>query len=130
MAATAIRIVVLCLAAAMICASLRVHRPEMAMAVSLAVGVAALLLMSEALAPVVEGLQRFLELAALGEESGEIILRAAGIAIISEMGVQICSDAGETALAGRIRLATRIVMLGMAMPLVAQIADAVSSVLG
>ena len=41
MAATAIRIVVLCLAAAMICASLRAHRPEMAMAVSLAVGVAA-----------------------------------------------------------------------------------------
>ena len=100
------------------------------MAVSLAVGVAALLMMSEALAPVVEGLQRFLELAALGDESGEIILRAAGIAIISEMGVQICSDAGETALAERIRLATRIVMLGMAMPLVAQIADAVSSVLG
>lgn len=130
METTAVQIVVLCLAAAMICASLRSHRPEMAMAVSLAAGVAALMMTGTALAPVAEGLRSFLELASLEGGSGEVVLRAAGVAIISEMGVQVCGDAGESALAGRIRLATRVVMLGMAMPLIAQIADAVASVLG
>ena len=50
--------------------------------------------------------------------------------IVDRMYIGNIPDIGETALAGRIRLATRIVMLGMSMPLVAQIADAVSSVLG
>ncbi len=130
MAETAVRIVVLCLAAAMVCASLRAQRPEMATAISLAVGVAALLMTSDAIAAMSGGFHQFLQMAALEGERAEIILRAAGIAIISELGVQICCDAGETALAGRIRLAARIAMLGMAMPLIAEIADAVTSVLG
>ena len=67
---------------------------------------------------------------ALESNQTAMILKAAGIAIISELGVQICCDAGESALAGRIRLATRMVMLGMAMPLVMEIADSVGAVLG
>lgn len=126
----AIRIVFLCLACALICAALRVHRPEIAAAVALAAGVTALLMTAEAFATVAESARRFISLAEVEGETASIVLRAAGISIISELGVQICCDAGESALAGRIRLAVRVVMLAMAMPVILQIMDAIGAVLG
>jgi len=126
----AIRVVVLCLACALVCAALRVHRPEIAAAVALAAGVTALLMTVEAFSSVTEGVRRFIALAAMEGETAAIVLRAAGITIISELGGQLCCDAGESALAGRIRLAVRVVMLAIAMPVIIQITDAVGALLG
>ena len=130
MSALAIRVIVLCLAAAMLSAAIRVQRPELALALSLAVGIAAMLMAREPLEKIVTAFRELLRLAALDGESASIVLKAAGVAILSELGVQVCSDAGESALAGRIRLVTRVTMLGMAMPLVGQVMDGLSDVLG
>lgn len=127
---TAIRILLLCLGAAMICAMLRVHRPEMAAAVSLAVGLTALMMTQDAFSELSLGMSRFVAMASMDTETSAIVLKAAGITILTELGVQICCDAGETALAGRIRLASRVVMLGMAMPLILEIVDSIGALLG
>lgn len=126
----AIRIVALCLAAAMICSALRSQRPEIATALSLAVGVGALLMTGSVFGDVSESIRRFSVLIDLDGGTSAILMKAAGITVISELGVQICSDAGESALAGRIRLATRVVMLGMALPLMLDIADTAGAVFG
>ena len=126
----AIRIVALCLAAAMICSALRSQRPEIATALSLAVGVGALLMTGSVFGDVSESIHRFSVLIDLDGGTSAILMKAAGITVISELGVQICSDAGESAMAGRIRLATRVVMLGMALPLMLDIVDSVGAVLG
>ena len=127
---SAIYIVLLSVGAALICSMLRVHRPEMATMVSLAAGLAALLLTGEALGDAAGSIQRFLDLASIHSGNAAVILKAAGLTILCELGGQICSDAGESALAGRIRLACRVVMLGMAMPFVMQIIEAVALVGG
>ena len=126
----AIRIVALCLAAAMICSALRSQRPEIATALSLAVGVGALLMTGSVFGDVSESIHRFSVLIDLDGGKSAILMKAAGITVISELGVQICSDAGESAMAGRIRLATRVVMLGMALPLMLDIADTAGAVFG
>ena len=126
----AIRIVALCLAAAMICSALRSQRPEIATALSLAGGVGALLMTGSVFRDVSESIRRFSVLIDLDGGTSAILMKAAGITVISELGVQICSDAGESALAGRIRLATRVVMLGMALPLMLDIADTAGAVFG
>lgn len=121
----AVRIVLLCVGSALVCAMIRVHRPEMATAISLAVGLGVLLLSREAFESITSGIQRFLLLTGIQNENTTILLKAAGITILSELGVQICCDAGESALAGRIRLVCRIVILGMAMPFIMQIIDSI-----
>lgn len=126
----AVRIVALCLAAAMICSALRSQRPEIATALSLAVGVGALLMTGSVLGEVSESIRRFSALIELDGGTSAMLMKAAGITVISELGVQICSDAGESALAGRIRLATRVVMLGMALPLMLDIVDSAGAVFG
>lgn len=117
----AIRIVLLCLGAALVCAAIRVQRPEMATVISLSVGLGVLLLSTGVLSEISDAVRTFSRLSQMEGQMTGTIVKAAGIAIVSELGVQICCDAGESALAGRIRLACRLVMLGMTMPILSEI---------
>lgn len=116
------RVIALCVAAAMICSALRTQRPEMATAVSLAAGLAALALLYREFAASANGLDALRSLLRADEGATATVLKAAGIAVVSELGAQLCSDAGESALAGRIALAARVAMLGLCAPMLSEIA--------
>lgn len=126
----AIDVLMLSVGAAMVCAMLRAHRPEIATLFSLAVGVTVLWMLKDALSGVIEGVRQFLSMSSMSTRGASEILKATGLSILCELGVQICSDAGESALAGRIRLACRIAVLGMAMPFMMEIFDCISSIGG
>lgn len=114
------RVIALCVASALICASLRTQRPEMATAVSLAAGAAAVALVWREIAAS-ESCREILGMMTRADESLiSTVSRAAGIAVLSELGAQICADAGETALAGRIALAARVAMLGLCAPMLVE----------
>ena len=124
---TVLRIGLICLSAALLSAMLKLTRPEMAMAISLAVSLLALMLTAEAFQSVFGELELLIGLAEMDAENTRIVARAVGISIIAELGVQICEDAEQSALAGRIRLAARLTMLAMALPLAREIAQSLSS---
>lgn len=124
----AIRVIVLCVAAALICTLLRRHRPELATMISLAVGIGVLLMYRETMQQIVTSVKRFMDQSPIHSEYASAVRKAAGISILSELGVQICCDAGESALAGRIRLACRMIMLALALPGLNGILDLVASI--
>ena len=124
-----IRIVVLCIAAALLCTAVKSHRPEIALGMSLAVSIGALLIIAVPFSEIISGIRHFTELSTLSDQNTDMLIRAAGITILAELGGQICSDTGETALAGRIRLAARIVMLAAAMPIAMQLIDGLLALL-
>ena len=125
-----IRVTALCVAVAMICSALRPQRPEMATALSLAGGLAALaLLWGEA-----GWARQWVARAATGGKlQGDVIavvVKGAGVAVVSELGAQLCQDAGESTLAGRIVLASRIAMLSLSAPMLEQLYVIVSGLSG
>ena len=122
----AIYIILMSVAAALVCSMIRPQRPEIATAVSLAVGLGALLLTGNTFSDAARSIQSYAALANINSSGMQTMLKAAGLTILCELGVQICCDAGESALAGRIRLACRIAMLSMAMPFLMQIVDAIA----
>jgi stage III sporulation protein AD len=111
-----IRLVLLCVAAALIAAMLRVDRPEMAAAVAMAAGVAAFLMVIGDIRSVAEAAQSLASGAGVSGDSTALMLRAAGIALVAEFGAQISRDAGESALAGRIELGARVALAAMTIP--------------
>lgn len=113
----AVQIVLVCIAAAMICSAIRMQRPEMATGVSLAAGVCVLLILCREMDKVSRLIGYIRSLAVIDGVLFGSVLKAAGIAIISEMGAQICTDAGEQALAGRIVMASRISMVWLSLPM-------------
>ena len=122
-----VKITALCVAAAMICSALRLQRPEMATVLSLAAGLAALALLWGELGDLAPLARDFDSVA--GEGIVPVVVKGAGIAVVSELGAQLCADAGESALAGRVALASRIAMLGMCAPLLKELAGLVGEAL-
>ena len=120
----AIQWIALCVAAALVCALLRAQRPELATAVSLAAGVAVTVMLASAWsaeAPRLESLWNTFR----GADSDirSAVLRGAGVAILSDLAAQICRDAGETALAGRVTLIARVSILALCVPLLSELVE-------
>ena len=124
-----LKITALCVAVAMICAALRVQRPELATAVSLAGGVAALGMAWADASGAAAWLEDFRRLLGPDGDVAAVILKGAGIAVVSELGAQLCADAGEKALAGRIALAARVATLGLCASMLSRIAALITDAL-
>lgn len=120
----AIQWMALCVAAAMICALLRLQRPELATVISLAAGVAVAAMLATrfcADVPNLSGLSR--AFSAMDPDIKSAVLRGAGIAVLADLGAQLCRDAGESALAGRVLLIARVSILALCAPLVASLME-------
>ena len=125
-----LRLIAACVAAALLCTVIRVQRPELATAVALGAGAAVLAALAGGLSgrmPELESVWSML--GAADAELRDAVLRAAGIAVAAELGAQLCADAGESAMAGRIVLAARVAILGLCLPLMASLAESLGGLL-
>lgn len=124
---SALRILALCLSAALVCASLRTAHPQIAAAAALAAGVAAMMLSAEDLnsfAGAVEALEEY-----AGEGRQLYLLKICGVAMIAQFASDICRDAGEAALARRIDAGVKIGVAASALPAAAQLMERIASLL-
>lgn len=118
-----IKVTALCVAVAMICSALRLQRPEMATALSLAAGLVVVALLYGELRQTGSSLDALQSLFLTEPGITATILKGAGIAVVTELGAQLCADAGETALAGRVTLAGRVAMLGLCGPILSELSE-------
>ena len=93
-------------------------RPEMAVLTGTATGLVVLLYALGEATGVLETLRALGE--AYGVDSGYIgvLLKIIGIAYAAQFGAQICADAGESAIAGKVELCGRVFILAAALPAV------------
>ena len=117
-----LKVAALCVAVAMICSAIRVQRPELATAISLSAGLAALALVAGTLADAGGWIASLRRLLATEGDLAQTVVRGAGIAVVGELGAQLGTDAGESALAGRVTLASRVAMLGLCGPMLSELA--------
>ncbi len=47
-----------------------------------------------------------------------LLLKITGIAILSEFAVSICKDAGETSIASKIDLGSKVIIMGISIPII------------
>ena len=59
----------------------------------------------------------------------KLLLKVLGIAVIVQFAADICRDSGNTALAGNVELAGKILILTMALPLVKAVAELASGLI-
>ncbi len=124
-----IKLFLLMVATALLCASLRVQKPELAMALSMAAGAMAFLWALQYVREAVDALGALAGGAGLSENSISIMLRAAGVTLLSEFASQLCRDAGEGALAGRVEFGARAALFAMSVPLITSLAGRIAQLL-
>ncbi|MBC8015564.1 MAG: stage III sporulation protein AD [Sporomusaceae bacterium] len=101
------------------------QRPEIAVQLSLALATIIFLMVLSKINVV---LNLFRDMAARANISPiylNTILKIIGIAYITEFGAQVCRDAGEGAVAGKIEFAGKVLVMVMAIPIIALVLDTI-----
>lgn len=122
------QIVGLGLVAAVLAVVLRHNKPEMAMFLSIALGIIIFVVMLAKIGSVLEVLKDLSARANLSMVYLGTILKIVGIAYIADFGAQICRDAGEGAVASKIEFAAKILVLVLAVPVVVAVLNSLLKV--
>lgn len=96
-------------------------RPELAMMVGLAGGVLILLQVLPYIANIVQAIEEVAQLAGIEIQYIGIVLKATGIAVLITVCSAVCKDAGQTAIAAKLEIAGRVVILMLSLPVLSQL---------
>ena len=120
----------LCVAAAFICALLRQERPELSTVIALAAGAAVIAGLAAQMKDQLPRLRTLWDaFNGTDQDIRSAVLRGAGIALVSDFAAQLCRDAGEGALAGRVTLIARVSILALCAPLAVGLLESFSAFL-
>ncbi len=100
---------------------LREIRPELARLVALGAGIVIMLAVLPMAGEFVEGIRNFGLLNSYAAEFLGPLLKITGIAYIAQFAAELCRDAGETALAGRVEFAGKTAIALMSFPIIKEV---------
>ena len=124
-----IKIIGIGLVALVIVIILKQYRPEYAIYVSIIAGILILFLSMEKLSGVINLLQSISDNTFINKQFLEILLKITGIAIITEFAVSVCSDAGEKAIASKIEIGSKVIIITMSIPIISSLLELIIEIL-
>lgn len=124
-----IRIIGIALIGVIIIILLKQYKPEFSIYISLLVGVLILLLITDKLSGIINLLQSIANKASINSEFLSLLIKMTGIAFLSEFAVSICKDSGEGAIASKIEIGTKIIIISMSIPIISSLLEIILKVL-
>ncbi len=124
-----IKIIGIGLIALIIIILLKQYKPEFAIYISLLTGVLILLLVMDELSGIISLLQSFADKVSINSTFLVLLIKITGIAFLSEFAVSICKDADEAAIASKIEIGTKIIIISMSIPIISSLLEIILSVL-
>lgn len=101
------------------------QRPEFAVQLALTLSAVIFLLVLSKINVVLDLFRDLAEKSNISQMYLNTILKIIGIAYVTEFGAQVCRDAGEGAVAGKIEFAGKILVMVMAVPIIALVLDTI-----
>ena len=123
--ADVIKIIGIGLLALIIIVILKQYKPEFAIYVSMIAGVLILVLAIQKLTGIINLLQSLANKTYINKSFLSILLKITGIAFITEFAVSICSDAGEKAIASKIEIGSKVIIIAMSIPIITSLLELV-----
>ena len=108
---------------------LKQYKPELAIYVSIIAGVLILVFAIEKLTGIINLLQSISNKTNINSSFLKILLKITGITFITEFAVSICSDAGVKAIASKIEIGSKVVIITMSIPIITSLLELVLEIL-
>ena len=124
-----IKIIGIGLIALIIIILLKQYKPEFAIYISLLTGVLILVLVMDELTGIMSLIQTIADKASINQQFLTILIKITGIAFLSEFAVSICKDSGEGAIASKIELGSKIIIISMSIPILSSLLEIILKVL-
>ena len=97
--------------------SIKQIKPDMAQMISIAGAFLLFIAILPYITEAINSIKQFSSISTLGGRYIEPILKITGIAYITNLGAELCADAGEKALAGKVELAGKIAICTLTIPI-------------
>ena len=124
-----VKIIGVGLIALIIIVILKQYKPEFAMYVSLIAGALILFMLLDKLTGIVELLANLSNRAGINKQFLGILLKITGIAFLTEFAVSICQDSGETAIANKIDLGGKVIIIAISIPIISALLELIIKIL-
>lgn len=106
------------------------HAKELGVLLSLAACIGVILSAFSFLEPVVDFASRLRSMSGIRAEHGAILLKAAGMCMLTEITVSVCEEAGQGTLGKTLRICGSIALVYLSLPLLEQVLDLLDALLG
>ena len=108
---------------------LKQYRPEFALYTSIIAGIFILVLSLNNISGVIGMLKDLSSKANINSNFLGIILKITGIAILTEFAVSICKDSGESAIANKIEIGGKVIIITISLPIISTLLETILKIL-
>ncbi len=105
------------------------YKPEFAMYISIIAGITILFLIIDKMYGIVTLLTNLSRKTGMNAEYLTILLKITGIAILTEFAVSICKDSGESAIASKIDLGGKVIVISMSIPIISALLEIIMKII-
>ena len=124
-----IKIVGIGLIAVVLIIIVKQYRPEFALYISLIAGVVILYMALDNLTSCINLLKQICEKSGVNSKFLGILIKMTGIAFLSEFALSICKDAGEGAIASKVEIGSKAIIISMSIPIIYNLLDVILKIL-
>lgn len=100
---------------------LKQYKPEFVIYVSLIAGALILLTLLPQVSAIINLLKNLSSKTAINKEFLGLLIKITGIAFLTEFAVSICKDTGETAIANKIDIGGKVIIISMSIPIISSL---------
>ena len=108
---------------------LKQYRPEFVIYVSIIAGVIILILIMDKVSAIIDLLTSLSNKTVINNEFLVLLIKITGIAFLTEFSVSICKDSGETAIANKIDIGGKVLIISMSIPIIASLLETIIKIL-
>jgi len=127
--ASVFKVVGIAFAAVVASLLLRTYRPELTAQIAVAAGALLLILTMDELRSMSAFLNALFERTGIETAYLSVLLKILGIAYLAQFAADLCRDAGEGAVAGKVEFTGRVMILALCLPVLASIFELVGGIL-
>ena len=105
------------------------YKPEFAVYISIIAGISILVLSLSNISGIINLLKDISAKASINSKFLEIIFKITGIAILTEFAVSLCQDFGEKAIASKIDIGGKVIIITMSLPIITSLLETITKIL-
>lgn len=124
-----VKIIGMGLVAVVIIILLKQYKPEFAIYISMLTGILIILFVIDDLAGIINLIQSLANKVSINNTFLMLLIKITGIAFLSEFAVSICKDAGETAIASKMEIGAKIIIISMSIPIISSLLEIILKIL-
>lgn len=124
-----IKIIGVGLIAVIIITVLKQYKPEFTVYISICAGAIILGLVMTRISAVIQLLTELSNKVSDTNGFLKILIKITGIAFLTEFAVNICKDAGESAIASKVDLGGKVIIISMSVPIISELLETIVKVL-